>query len=390
MSIMRTDRLWTRALPLASLLLVASAAGLAAQRSVPALPRLAIATLLQGGDGDVITGDHTVKAGEKVDDIVVIGGNLTVEGNVTGDAVVVGGNLLLESGGAVDGDAVVTGGKIVDHGGRVRGEMRVVDGAAGDLSRRAAESATAAARSAAGERAEAARSAAMAAAMEQAHSRRDHSWFTPIRRGFEGLLSTVALGLVLAGIGSALIFYGRPYLETVSDTIRSSTVRSGAVGVAAGFLVAPAFVVLLVALAVSIIGIPLLLLSPLYWVAFFVACAMGILAAAHAIGERTAEQRRETFSLRYRNSYSYLFTGVGILFAPLVVGSLLRIAGLGFFGGAFIWVGGVILVCTAVVGFGAVILSRAGTRRSFVAPVMDPVYDPDPLFDEPSSPGSRV
>jgi hypothetical protein len=51
------------------------------------------------------------------------------------------------------------------------------------------------------------------------------------------------------------------------------------------------------------------------------------------------------------------------------------------------WVGGVILVCVSVVGFGAVILSRAGTRRSFVAPIMDPGYDPDPLFDEP---GSRV
>jgi hypothetical protein len=294
--------------------------------------------------------------------------------------------VLLVCCGGVVGVWVVFVGLMVDQGGRVRGEMTVVDGAAGDLSRRAAESATAAARAGAAD----ARSAARAAAMEQVHGRRDHSWFAPIRRGFEGLLSTVALGLVLAGIGSGLIFYGRPYLETVSDTIRSSTVRSGAVGVAAGFLVAPAFVVLLVALAVSIVGIPLLLLSPLYWVAFFVACAMGVLAAAHAIGERTAEQRRETFSLRYRNSYSYLFTGVGILFAPLVVGSLLRIAGLGFFGGAFMWVGGVILVCVSVVGFGAVILSRAGTRRSFVAPVMDPMYDPDPLFDEPSSTGSHV
>src|SRR5690606_9102932 len=76
----------------------------------------------------VITGDHTVAAGESVDDLVVVGGDLHVEGEIRGDAVVVGGDLVLESTGSVLGNAVVTGGEIVQNGGRVRGEMRVVSG----------------------------------------------------------------------------------------------------------------------------------------------------------------------------------------------------------------------------------------------------------------------
>src|SRR5690606_15285169 len=157
---------------------------------------------------------------------------------------------------------------------------------------------------------------------------RGRGWFGSIQRGFAGLLSTLAFGLVLAGAGSLLIFYGRKYLDTVSDTIRTSTTRSGGVGIAALFLVVPAFVVLVVALAVSIIGIPLLLVAvPLYPLVIAAAAAFGLLASAHALGERTAEQRRDIYDLRYRNSYAYLFTGLGMLLAPLLAADLISMTG---------------------------------------------------------------
>jgi hypothetical protein len=385
---MRIDRFWSRALPLAGLCLMGSAASLYAQPF--RLLSLPIATILQAtADGGVITGDHTVAAGEEVDDIVVIGGTLTVRGTVTGDAVVVGGNLLMESGGSIAGDAVVTGGEILDHGGKIRGEMRIVDRADEALAGRGAGAREGLAAAARGQAAEA-RADAREAVRAASHD--EHSWFGPIRRGLSGFISTVALGIVLAGIGSALIFYGRPYLETVSDTIRTSSVRSGAVGIAAGFLVIPAFVVLLVALAVSIVGIPLLLVAaPVYPLAVAAAVAMGLLAASHAIGERTADQRRESFDLRYRNSYSYLFTGLGMLITPLLAAHLLHMTGfLGFLGTMLEIVTWMAIWLAATVGFGAVILSRAGTRRTFVAPSMDSVYEPDPLFDEPRGRGQNV
>src|SRR5690606_41969114 len=124
----------------------------------------------------------------------------------------------------------------------------------------------------------------------------------PTRRSsdlFAGLMSPLAFGLVVGGAGALLIFSGHRYLDTVSDTIRTSTVRSGGVGIAALFLVVPAFVVLVVALAVSIIGIPLLLVAvPLYPLVIAAAAAFGLLASAHALGERTAEQRRDIYDLR--------------------------------------------------------------------------------------------
>jgi hypothetical protein len=390
---MRIDRLWARTLPLATLLFIAPAAALAAQPSA-ALPAVPLATLLQTAEdgGRVITGDHTIAAGESVEDIVVIGGTLTVRGEVTGDAVVVGGNLLMESGGSVGGDAVVTGGDIVDHGGKIRGEMRVVDGADEALSSRAAHGAGQGMAAVAGAREQAQQSRSAARVVGDRADHRGHAWFGPIRNGFNGLVSTIALGIVLACIGAALVCYGRPYLETVSDTIRTSTVRAGAVGIAASFLVVPAFVVLVVAFAVSIVGIPLLVLAvPLYPLAVAGAVGMGLLSAAHALGERTADQRYEAFDLRYRNSYSYLFTGLGMLLTPLLAAHLLHMTGfLGFLGTILQVVTWMAIWLAATVGLGGVILSRAGTRRSFVGPMMEPTYDTDPLFDEPVSRGTNV
>jgi hypothetical protein len=330
----------------------------------------------------VVTGSHTVAQGEVVDDIVVVGGDLRVQGEVRGDAVVVGGNLILEATGAIQGDAVITGGRMINEGGRVSGEMRSVDGVGADISRevtRAVTGATAAA--------EAARGNGRAAREAARSTRRGppaRSWMDPIRRGFAGIISTLALGLVLGGIGASLVFYGRPYLEAVSDTARSSVIRAGLTGLAASFLVIPAFVVLIVALAVSIIGIPFLLIAvPLYPLALFSAAVFGMVAVAHAIGERTAEQSRDSFDLRYRNSYAYLFTGLGMLLMPLIAAHLIGMTGfLGFIGTLLKIATWMVIWTAATVGFGAVILSRAGTRRSFVTQSRHSDFEDEDLFGE--------
>ena len=91
---------------------------------------------------------------------------------------------------------------------------------------------------------------------------RHPSWIEESGEGIAGVFSTPAFGLVLAGLGAGLVFYGLPYLRRVSETVRTHTARSAAVGLASFILVVPAFIVLIVVLAVSIIGIPLLLVTP--------------------------------------------------------------------------------------------------------------------------------
>lgn len=343
------------------------------------------AAQMRAEDGDIVRiGDYTVNESDAVGDVVVTGGDLTVLGEVDGDALVIGGDLILDEAGVVTGDALAVGGEIVrneDWTGRVGGEMRVVDELSAltgrlDLDEARSEQNRDEIRSEI-------RREIQQNVREHRPTRGGSSWFSPIRDGFAGLISTLAFGLVLAGIGAVLIFYGRAYLDTVSDTARVSTVRAGAVGLAVGFLMFPAFIVLIVALAVSIIGIPLLLLAiPLYPVAIAAAVAFGLLGAAHALGERTAEQRTP-IELSYRNSYSYLFIGLGMLLAPMFLAHLLGMTGfLGWLGTlieVFAWV---LISIAATVGLGAVILSRAGTRRTFARPAGDEPPGPDPLLDE--------
>jgi hypothetical protein len=354
-------------------LLIAGSGGLSAQEIpvptvAPEAPAAPQAPEPPANQGRVFTGDQTVAAGESVDGLVVVGGDLRVQGEVRGDAVVVNGDLFLSETGMVLGDAVVTGGELVNEGGRVRGEMRTVD--ADEPGGQGVSVAP--------------RGAVQTEARSTRRAPRDGFWFDPIRRGMAGIISTLALGLVLAGVGAAVVFYARPYLETVSDTVRGATVRAGLTGLAASFLAIPAFVVLIVALAVSIIGIPFLLIAvPLYPVAIFAAGMFGLLSVSHAIGERTAEQSRDALDLRYRNSYAYLFTGLGMLLLPHLAAHLISMTGfLGFIGTLLRVITWLAIWVAATVGFGAVILSRAGRRRTFVAPSPDVGYDAGDIFDE--------
>lgn len=351
--------------------------------------------------GDVAArGDLRIEAGETAHDVVVYGGNLTVLGRITGEAAVFGGNLILAEGGEVMGDAIVAGGELIDEGGRVLGEMRVLDdaralardGAGSAADPAAAVGGAASARDISREVREAVREAQREARAAELAEARERNWFDRVWRSLASLLSTLALAVVLGGAGAALVFYGRPYLETVSDTVRASAMRAGAVGLAASFLAIPGLIVLIVVLAVTIVGIPLLLAVPLYPLAFVVATGFGLLGVAHAIGERTAEQRRETFDLRHRNSFTYLFTGLAMFFAPWLAADLLGLVPfLGFVSGLLRAVMVVAVLVAAWIGLGAVILSRAGTRRTFAAPVAPPEVDHDPFFDrEPSMRGGDV
>lgn len=209
---------------------------------------------------------------------------------------------------------------------------------------------------------------------------RGMDWTGPFRyiaRGFAGILSILVTYAVLFGIGVATIFFGgRRFIEGVADTARHATMRSLLVGLAATFLLIPAFVLGIIALAISIVGIPALLVwVPLFPVAAALAVLLGYLGVAHAAGESLAERRFYVSDWFQRgNSYYFLVTGLGLLMALFLGSQIVTMAGpwLGFFRGALVALGVIVTWAALSIGFGSVLLSRAGTRPIRATAVGEP------------------
>jgi len=182
---------------------------------------------------------------------------------------------------------------------------------------------------------------------------------------FHGVKNVVAMFVALAMIGFGTVFFARRYLEVVADTASQSFGRSLVVGVLGQLLLFPTLAMLIVGLIFTIVGI---LLLPFAILAFVIAAAVaalgGYLAVAHAVGETVSRRRMANGAfVRSPNAYGYLFTGLVGLLGPWAVVAL------------FGWAGPVVYVLTAAafvatwlamtVGFGAVLLSRAGLRDAF-------------------------
>jgi hypothetical protein len=200
-----------------------------------------------------------------------------------------------------------------------------------------------------------------------ARSTRQPSFIRNIMRGIAGIFSTLVTYVVFFALGVAVIFFGgRRYIEGVADTARQATTRSLFVGLAATFLLIPAFVLGIIALAISIIGIPgLLIWIPGFPLAVVLGALLGYVAVAHATGETLAERRYYVTDWFQRgNSYYFLLTGLGLLLAFFMAAHVVTMFGswLRVVHGLLMFFGGLITFLAVMVGFGAVLLSRGGTR----------------------------
>jgi hypothetical protein len=343
---MPTDRMTRGLLALGTIALLGAAPPATAQEPLVLDPAAAAAVetnapaAVQRGGTIRLRGDRTVAADEVIEgSIVVFNGTLTVAGEVRGDATVGRGELRLLRGAVVGGDAIVTGGRLVNEGARVGGEMRA-------------------------EHVAAAPSEHAGSAATRVRLRSPFALFG----GGTGLAQTVGLGLLLALVGIGMIFYGSPQLSRLSDTVRGEGFRAAGIGVAALCLALPAFILGAVALALTIIGIPLLLLYvPLFWVSVVTLGVVGVVVVAHAVGERTSEQRAREGDVP-GNRHTFLFTGLAVILAPVLLADVLRMTGILGFAGELVavmaWLG---LFLAACVGAGAVLLqgSRAWRHRRF-------------------------
>lgn len=267
---------------------------------------------------------RTVPAGTTVRGTIVARGAVVVAGRVEGSVVSLGGDVTVSDGGVVTGDALAVGGRVLAPRGEVGGEMRTMSSLP-----------------------------AFGGAPVVADVR------TPARRVVDAVRLVAATFGVLLVIAVAVLLFAAPNLDEVVGTLGRRFGRSFWAGLLGQLLILPALVVLLVALAVSVIGI---LLIPFAIVAYAIAVAglvtLGFLAVARLVGGALRPARSATPRAR---ALTGLAVGVGLFFAVWLIAALfswsplvatvVRAAAL-----AVTWV-------AVTLGLGATILSRAGTHR---------------------------
>jgi hypothetical protein len=285
-----------------------------------------------------------------VHDSYSIAGELSLDGTVAGDVLVLDGTLHLMPNASIEGDILQVGGNVEQHGDpRIAGELLSIV----PLAPRAAP--------------------ALAPAPEvrvrpvtRVHVT-DHdtgAFFGSIYRNFEramdGLGITLGWLIGLGLVGAGLVYFQRSRLETVADTVRNNIARSFAVGLAGEVLFFPVSLILVVAVITW-------LLIPFYAVAVALALVGGYLAVAHGVGEIFAARRFRSHlleRLRRSNSYYYVLSGLVLLLIPFALGAVLWVFGgpLSFLRGLTLFAAGLVTWVAVTLGFGAVILSRGGSR----------------------------
>ncbi|HET7458079.1 MAG TPA: polymer-forming cytoskeletal protein [Gemmatimonadaceae bacterium] len=282
-------------------------------------------------------GNRVVPAGqESVGPVAVVHGDIDVFGTVAGDAIAIAGDVVVHPGGRVRGNALAAMGSVRAEGGTVDGEMRSLKGPVGAVTRPAARTAQAVA-------------------------------LSPAAATYLALKLSLGWTVMLALIGIGVLLFAERYLEGVVDTIEDAFSRALWVGIAGEIALLPALLVLVVALAITLVGI---LLIPFGVFAFALAAAglatLGFLAVAQVTGSALLRGRARAAltergeSLRALVTGVVLYTGLWVIAAAFtwspIIGGVLR--GLAF---AVCWV-------AVTVGFGAALLSRAGTRRTIASP----------------------
>ena len=147
-------------------------------------------------------------------------------------------------------------------------------------------------------------------------------WFDGFR-ALPRLIGTTFRFLLLVLLASIVMLVARPTVEASAQRVIDAPVQSTIIGIVAQILLIPALVLTTVILAISIIGIPLLLLVPFAILLLLVLALAGFSGTAYAIGQ--AARRR--FSLGTGAPFADIFLGVLIVLLPILVARLIALAG---------------------------------------------------------------
>lgn len=298
-------------------------------------------------------GGVTVGPGERVDgDVVVIGGPIMIAGNVNGDVVAIGGPLALR--GRVRGDAVAIGGPLrLGPDAVVRGDVAVIGG----VLRRA---------SGAEVRGTVSQIDAGDMAFGEMLAWRPDIWPFPSMRSPRArtwdVVGQIVRLLLLALFASVAFLAARGPVHRVAERALAEPLKAGVVGLLAQLLFFPLVLVTIIVLAISIIGIPLLLLVPFGIVAAVCAAIVGFTGVVTGVGHRV----RGRMGALGPATYISVWAGIALLLTPAVLGETMEVAGGLFraFGLLFVVTGFLIEYAAWTTGLGALILNNVPTSRS--------------------------
>ena len=296
-----------------------------------------------------VFGSIEVEEDERVTEAVVaIFGDVDVRGYVEEDVVAVLGSVRLGPRAVVRGEVTSVGGRIVqERGAEVRGNVNEVRLGGGAWR--------------------------FGGGPWQSWSGHDmfSGWFSLL-----GTLLRIGLVMLLALI-VAVVATGP--IDRISRRVAADPWVSGFVGLLAQVLFVPVLVLTIVFLAISIVGIPLLLLVPFALVALLFGVLMGFTGVARRVGEWAVGP--------YKGPLVATIVGVAVITAGAIVTRIVwlipgPIAPLAL----VLWMIALFVEYVAwTVGLGALLLTRFGTRGPS-APPLDVVPPPVP----PPVPAERV
>lgn len=272
-----------------------------------------------GKDRTVMGGNVTIPKGEIAGDVTVFGGNLDIEGESTGDVSVFGGNVVVHDGARIQGDASVFGGKLtLDHGAKIDGDVSCLGGTlsrdpashiGGDVTVKGDED----------------DDDGSSKGASPAHPGERHTF---IARAGNSVMNGVRLAAVLFVIGTVLLALTGRRMDMLRGEVAARPMRSVALGIVGIF----GFVVVIVALCVTVIGAPVAVVAA-------VLAGFAVLGAMCAVLSVVGEGL-----LRHKTENPYVHLGVGCaLFVALA---------------AIPWVGHFVVIGTILAGIGVLVATR--------------------------------
>lgn len=307
--------------------------------------------------------------------LVVINGTLRVEGGVDGDVVIVGGSLDLPDEGFITGEVRIADGRVVRNRGEIGGGLVDVLEDERDSETELRDRL----------RIEIRDQLRSDLGYELRHvTRFDDSFsimapFRPVIHAVGGIVERLITVVLLGLLGAGFLTFAGENVDAIAETARKAPGRAAMVGFAGSFLFIPVWLLGAIALAISIIGIPVAIAwLPLFPLAACLAALLGYVAVARNTGEWLADSDFPwTGWIRKSNPILTLFGGLLALSLAFIAANVVSVAPfLGMVSGLLFAVGAIITLIAMQIGLGAVILTRAGRRREYAA-----AYDPDAAWE---------
>jgi hypothetical protein len=321
----------------------------ASPATAPAAPPAPLPAPVPGPPDRTVRRDDIIRFGspvnvtqnERIDgDVVSFGGPVNIDGEVTGDVMSFGGPMTLGPHAVVRGEVNAIGGPLT------RDPQAQVFGKVSDIG---------------------------AGGVNVRPNIGVRSIFGSFASRVGSLATTVARVLLFTLFVLIVTAVGHRPVQQIAARIAAEPVRAGLVGLLAEILFVPLLVVTILALVISIIGIPLLILVPFGIVLIGVVMLVGFTSSAHIVGAWTLDR----FGRADRNPYIVAATGLVVIAGLTLLGRLASLA-IGFLGAPLTFVGYLMEYLAWTVGFGAAIQTWIHMRRSPSAPIVTAPPEPGP------------